>query len=66
MANKKITPKDAQKNEVMSVVSEALKAAGYEILNGEDFAMSKGTMVVRGAVCDVQLRHITPKAGSRY
>lgn len=64
---KKINPKDTQKNEVMTVIREALANAGYEILDGEDFAMTKGTVVVRAGVCDVQLKPITPKAGiDRY
>lgn len=64
---KKINPKDTQKNEVMTVVREALANAGYEILDGEDFAMTKDTVVVRAGVCDVQLKPITPKAGiDRY
>lgn len=64
---KKTNPKDTQKNEVMTVVREALANAGYEILDGEDFAMTKGTVVVRAGVCDVQLKPITPKAGiDRY
>lgn len=64
---KKINPKDTQKNEVMTVVRDALVKAGYEVLDGEDFAMTKGTVVVRAGVCDVQLKPITPKAGvDRY
>ena len=64
---KKINPKDTQKNEVMIVVRDALTKAGYEVLDGEDFAMTKGTVVVRTGVCDVQLKPITPKAGiDRY
>lgn len=64
---KKINPKDTQKNEVMIVVREALANAGYEVLDGENFAMTKGTVVVRAGVCDVQLKPITPKAGiDRY
>ena len=64
---KKINPKDTQKNEVMTVVREALDNAGYEVLDGEDFAMTKGTVVIRAGVCDVQLKPITPKAGiDRY
>ena len=64
---KKINPKDTQKNEVMTVVREALIKAGYEVLDGEDFAMTKGTVIVRAGVCDVQLKPITPKAGiDRY
>ena len=64
---KKINPKDTQKNEVMNVVRDALTKAGYEILDGEDFATTKGTVDVRAGVCDVQLKPITPKAGiDRY
>lgn len=64
---KKINPKDTQKNEIMTVVREALANAGYEVLDGEDFAMTKGTVVIRAGVCDVQLKPITPKVGiDRY
>lgn len=64
---KKINPKDMQKNEIMTVVREALVNAGYEILDGEGFAMTKGTIVVRAEKCDVQLKPITPKVGvDRY
>ena len=58
---KKINPKDIQKSEVMSVVRDALTSAGYEILDGENFAMTKETIVVRANECDVQLKPITPK-----
>lgn len=64
---KKINPKDMQKNEVMIIVRDALANAGYEVLDGENFAMTKGTIIVRTSVCDVQLKPITPKAGiDRY
>ena len=58
---KKINPKDVQKSEVMSIVRDALISAGYEILDGENFAMTKETIVVRANECDVQLKPITPK-----
>lgn len=64
---KKINPKDTQKNEIMTIVREALVNAGFEVLDGEGFAMTKGTVVVRAGVCDVQLKPITPKVGiDRY
>ena len=64
---KKINPKDTQKNEIMTIIREALVNAGYEILDGENFAMTKGTIVVRAEKCDVQLKPITPKVGiDRY
>ena len=58
---KKINPKDIQKNEIMTVVQNALVDAGYEVLDGDDFAMTKGTIVVRADKCDIQLKPIAPK-----
>lgn len=48
MANKKtkkVNPKDVAKKEIMEIVSKALADAGFEIVNGEEFAMTKGTVV---------------------
>ena len=58
---KKINPKDIQKNEIMTVVQNALVDAGYEVLDGDDFAMTKGTIVVRADKSDIQLKPIAPK-----
>lgn len=70
MANKKmkkINPKDTAKKEIMEVISKALAAAGYDVTDGEDYAMTKGTIVAHHATCDVQIKPITPKAGvDRY
>lgn len=70
MANKKmkkVNPKDTAKKEIMEVISKALAAAGYDVTDGEDFAMTKGTIVAHHATCDVQIKPITPKAGvDRY
>lgn len=64
---KKIDPKMTFKGEVMEVVTSALTEKGFEILAGEDFGFTKGTLVVRGEAYDMQLKPITPKAGvERY
>ena len=70
MANKKmkkINPKDIAKKEIMEVISKALANAGYDVSNGEDYAMTKGTIIAHHVTCDVQIKPITPKAGvDRY
>lgn len=70
MANKKmkkVNPKDTAKKEIMEVISKTLTAAGYDVTDGEDYAMTKGTIVAHHATCDVQIKPITPKAGiDRY
>lgn len=70
MANKKtkkVNPKDVAKNEIMEVISKALQSAGYDVADGENYAMTKGTIVAHHATCDVQIKPITPKTGiDRY
>lgn len=69
MANKtkKVDPKAVAKSKVMEEVAIALRAEGYEVLDGEAFGMTKGTIVVRTADTDIQVKPITPKAGlTRY
>ena len=64
---KKVNPKDVKKAEVMEVIRLALTDYGYEIKDGVDFGMTKGTIIVGTDVCDVQIKPITPKAGlDRY
>lgn len=64
---KKIDPKATFKAEIMTVVQDALVAAGITVLDGSEFGMTKGTLVVRGASFDLQLKPITPKASvDRY
>ncbi len=64
---KKVNPKDVKKAEVMEVIKLALLDSGYEIKDGVDFGMTKGTIIVGTDVCDVQIKPITPKAGiDRY
>lgn len=64
---KKVNPKDVKKAEVMEVIKLALLENGYEVKDGVNFGMTKGTVIVGTDVCDVQIKPITPKAGlDRY
>jgi hypothetical protein len=64
---KKVDVKAVAKNEVMTAVSDCLKALGYNVEEGTEFGMTKGTLVVGHATCDIQIKPIVPKAGvDRY
>lgn len=64
---KKIDPKAVAKTLVMSEVSKDLVEAGFEVISGEDYGMTKGTLIIRLENVDVQLKPIAPKAGiDRY
>ena len=64
---KKVDEKMVAKETVMKVVGDALIQAGFSISDGEDFGMTKGTLVIHGESIDVQLKPIAPKTGvSRY
>ena len=60
---KKVDVKAVQKAEVMEIVAEALREHGYEVKDGVDYGMTKGTLIVETEVCDVQIKPIAPKAG---
>ena len=63
----KVDPKAVAKEQVMAIVSQALAEAGYELADGTDYGMTKGTLVIHADVTDVQLKPITPKTGvDRY
>ena len=64
---RKVNPKDIAKAEVMEVIKSALLEKGYEIRDGVDYGMTKGTIIVGTDICDVQIKPITPKTGlTRY
>ncbi len=64
---KKVNLKDVAKNEVMAIIQEALKNAEISFSEGENFGMTKGTLVVHHANADVQVKPISPKSGlDRY
>lgn len=66
-ATKKVDVKAVQKASVMAVITTALETAGYTVLDGADYGMTAGTVIVRAEACDVQIKPITPKAGvTRY
>ena len=62
----KVDPKTIAKADVMKIVKEAISAT-YEVVDGADYGMTKGTIVVKTPTCDVQIKPITPKTGiARY
>lgn len=64
---KKVDPKMVAKNMVMDKVEDALVAQGFTVLDGENYGFTKGTIIVRLADVDIQLKPIAPKAGvDRY
>ena len=60
---KKVDVKVVEKAKVMEIVATALKEHGYEVKDGVEYGMTKGTLIVATEVCDVQIKPITPKAG---
>jgi len=64
---KKVNPKAVFKFEIMAKVQEALVEQGMTVTSGEDYGMTKGTLVVNGGAFDLQIKPIVPKAGiDRY
>lgn len=64
---KVVDVKGVEKSRVMEVIESALVSAGFEVLDGVDYGFTKGTIVVRSELTDVQIKPITPKAGvTRY
>ena len=64
---KKVDVKAVEKAKVMEMVAAALREHGYEVKDGVDYGMTKGTLIVETEVCDVQIKPVVPKAGvTRY
>lgn len=64
---KKVDVKKVAKLEVMEAVKRTFEGVdGFEVLDGVDFGMTAGTVIIRTATCDVQLKPITPKAGINH
>ncbi len=65
---KKVDVKAVAKNKVMEGITDYLRSSGYEVFtDSASFGFTKGTIVVRTANTDIQLKPITPKAGiTRY
>lgn len=66
-AIKKVDPKATAKKSVMEIVSKAITEAGMTVVDGADYGMTAGTIIVQTEQFDVQIKPITPKAGvERY
>lgn len=64
---KKVDVKMEAKLEVSAAITEALKTAGFEVLDGTEFGFTKGSLVARHTATDVQIKLVAPKAGiERY
>lgn len=64
---KKVNPKDIAKQEVMAIIQKALEENGFELKDGVDYGMTKGTIIVSHKIADIQIKPISPKAGvDRY
>ena len=64
---KKVDPKAVFKAKVMADVEKALTELGYDVADGTDYGMTKGTRMILGDSFDIQLKPIAPKTGlERY
>ena len=64
---KKVNVKDEMKKMVNEIIFETFKERGLDIENGAEYGFTKGTIVVHGESCDMQIKLVTPKAGvDRY
>lgn len=61
---KKVNPKDLAKERVMAIIRESLEQVDIDYEDGAEYGMTKGTIVVHIDGYDVQIKPITPKAGS--
>lgn len=60
--------KELLKNEIRKNIIESFKQCDIKFdENSEDYGMTKGTLIVHGESCDLQIKFITPKSGiDRY
>ena len=64
---KKVNEKDIAKDEIMAIIHKAFEDNGISFKDGVDYGMTKGTIIVEHEKADVQIKPITPKAGTtRY
>lgn len=65
---KKVDVKREAKLKASKLIMELLQSQGMEVLEGTDFGFTEGSLLLRGAVCDIQIKLITPsaKTGNRY
>lgn len=64
---KKVNAKDAMKKTVNEILVKALTDNGYGCESGEEYGLTKSTVIVHGEAVDLQVKLISPKAGQeRY
>ena len=65
---KKVDVKKVAKMDLSKAIAEFLTDNGFTVsTDSAEFGFSEGTILVRDAVTDVQIKFITPKAGTdRY
>ena len=64
---KKVNVKEVAKSEVMAIIEKAFLENGIEFKSGENYGMTKGTIIVTHSASDVQIKPIVPKSGlERY
>ena len=64
---KKVNVKEVAKAEIMTIIENALTSAGVDFKSGENYGMTKGTIIVSHSNSDVQIKPISPKSGlERY
>lgn len=64
---KKVDVKKVAKSEVSAKVREIFEGQGIEVLDGVEYGMTQGTIILRMEKTDIQVKLITPKAGiDRY
>lgn len=64
---KKVNEKDVAKEQVMEIIEKALLEKGYNLKDGVEYGMTRGTIIVEHEKADVQIKPISPKAGiDRY
>lgn len=65
---KKIDAKRMAKLEASKTIMQLLQGEGFEVLDGTSFGFTEGSLLLRGGICDIQIKLITPsaKTGDRY
>ena len=60
--------KELLKDEIRKNIIESFKQCDINFdENYDDYGMTKGTLIVHGETCDLQIKFITPKSGiDRY
>ena len=64
---KKVDVKAVAKASLMKTIKESLEQLEIQVLDGDKFGFTSGTLVIRMGETDIQLKPIVPKAGvTRY